>query len=92
MKGLRLLAAELLGRLQFPLWHPIPVAQVEQLAQEIVAYRVMMDVPGYILVGVPEVASRFSESPRVAREALRLLESRGIAKHTEFKDRWAMHC
>ena len=92
MKDLRQLAGELLERVQSLRPHPIPVAQVEQLAQEIVAYRLMMDVSGYILVGVPEVATRFSESPRVVREALRLLESRGIAKHTEFKDRWAMHC
>ena len=65
---------------------------MEQLAHEIVAYRVMMNVPGYILVSVPEVVSRFREAPRVAREALRLLESRGVAIRTEFKDRWAIRC
>ena len=90
MNGLLRLAAELLGRSQFPWQPPIPVAQVERVAQEIIGYRAMMNVTGYILVGVPEVASRFSESPRVAREALRLLESRGVAIHTEFKDRWAI--
>lgn len=91
MKRVLQLVAELLKRSSFVPQHPT-MEQVEQLAQEIVAYRVMMNVPGYILVSVPEVVSRFSEPPRVARGALRLLESRGIAIHTEFKDRWAVRC
>ena len=87
---LQKLVVELVVRLPFLLRHSLPLVQVEQLALEIVGYRAMMSVSGYVLVSVPEVASRFSEPPRVARAALRLLESRGIAKHTEFKDRWAL--
>ena len=91
VKRLLQLAAELLERWSLLPQHPT-MAQVEQLAQEIVAYRAVMNVSGYILVSVPEVVSRFSEPPRVAREALRLLESQGVAIHTEFRDRWAVRC
>lgn len=91
MRNLRQLAVEVWQRLPFLPQPAIPMMQVEQLAQEIVAYRAMMNLQGYILVSVPEVASRFSETPHAARAALRLLESKGIAISTEYKDRWAVH-
>ena len=64
--------------------------RVEELAREIVAYRDMMNITGSILIGVPEVACRFRESTSDAREALCLLEARGLAQRTEFRDRWAL--
>ena len=67
-------------------------AQVEQLAQEIIKYRVMMDIPGDILIGVMEISTRFTESPDDVREAFRLLQAKGAAQRTEFKDRWVLRC
>ena len=64
--------------------------RVEDLAWEIVEYRDMMNITGAILIGVPEVACRFRESTGDARAALCLLEANGLARRTEFRDRWAL--
>ena len=106
LERLRQLTVELLGKL--PLlglgrYPPMPTterlarlaahnAQVEHLAQEIIKYRVMMDIPGDILIGTMEISTRFTESPDDVREAFRLLQAKGAAQHTEFKDRWVLHC
>ena len=98
-------AVELLGKLPLSrlLRAPMPETerlaqlfahntQIEQLAQEIIKYRVMMDVPGGILIAVMEISTRFTESPDDVREAFRLLHAKGTAQPTEFKDRWVLHC
>lgn len=43
-------------------------ARIEQLAQEIVNYRVMMDIDGHILTNVPEIETRFGESRRIYKK------------------------
>jgi len=65
-------------------------ALIGQLAREICKYRAMMEVEGYILISVTEIETRFGESRQDVREAFRLLQASGIAKRTEFKDRWAL--
>ncbi len=104
LEHLRELAVEAVSRLPLPgLRHTLQLkqaewnarsashkARVEDLAREIAAYRDMMDITGDILIGVPEAACRFRESKGDARAALRLLEARGLARRTEFKDRWTL--
>jgi hypothetical protein len=102
LESLRELAIELLDRLPLRRSHPpmtqaerlarqaAHAAQVAQLAQEIVKYRVMMDIPGDILIGVREISTRFSEAPRDVIEAFLLLQAKGIAHPSEIKDRWVL--
>ena len=68
-----------------------PPEQTEQLASEIVEYgRMNTEIPGVILIDVPEVACRLRESPRHIRQALRLLEIKGTAHETSTEDMWRL--
>lgn len=68
-----------------------PKEQLEQLASEIVEYGRMNAMgPGIVVIEVLDVAYRLRESPRHVRQSLRLLEMKGIAKKTNFKDYWRL--
>jgi hypothetical protein len=79
---------ELLARV---IRRPPPKARAEQLAWEIVEYgRMNVSSSGEILVEVPDVAFRLRESPRDVRQALCLLQGKGIAQRIDSKDCWKL--
>jgi hypothetical protein len=70
-----------------------PKARAEQLASEIVEYgRMNVTGSGEILIEVYDVAFRLRESPRDVRQALCLLQVKGIALRTSSKDCWKLRC
>ena len=86
--SLERITAELLARV---IRRPQLKARAEQIAWDIVEYGRMNAVgPGEILIVVSDVAFRLRESPRDVRQALCLLQMKGIAQRTSSKDHWKL--
>ena len=65
--------------------------RTEELAREIVEYgRMNAEIPGIIVIEVPEAARRLRESPRHIRKSLRLLQEKGVAHQTHHEDYWKL--